>query len=107
MREVDIGEFGRLDIRVGKVISAKKVPNSKKLLDLVVDIGGRRRCVAGLAASYRPEELIGKSVVVVANIKPRKIFGIESQIMLLAAVIGGGISLLQPDKEVPPGSKVS
>ena len=108
MKEIDIGEFGRLDIRVGKVASVNRVPNSRKLLELIVDLGGeRKRCVAGLAGSYEPEELLGKSVVVLANIKPRKIFGIESQVMLLAAVSGEEISLLQPDKPVPPGSKVS
>ena len=107
MKEVDIGEFGRLDIRVGKVVSAEKVPNSKKLLSLIIDIGEKKRCVAGIADSYSPEELIGKNVVVIANIKPRKTFGIESQVMLLATVVDDKVSLLQPDRQVPAGSKVS
>ena len=62
VREIDIGEFGRLDIRVGKVISVDRVPNSRKLLKLIIDIGEeKRRCVAGLAEHYSPEELLGKS----------------------------------------------
>jgi methionyl-tRNA synthetase len=98
-------EFGKLDIRTGKVISAERVPKSNKLLKLNVDIGGEiRQIVAGMAQFYIPEEMTGKSVVVVVNLQPAKIFGIESNGMILAA--GDTASLLMPEKDVPPGTKI-
>jgi methionyl-tRNA synthetase len=98
-------EFCKLDIRTGKVISAEKVPKSGKLLKLQVDIGGEiRQIVAGMAQFYPPEEMTGKNVVVVVNLQPAKIFGIESNGMILAA--GDTASLLIPEKEVPPGTKI-
>ena len=98
-------EFCKLDIRTGKVISAERVPKSGKLLKLRVDIGDEiRQVVAGMAHFYTPEEMTGKSVVVVVNLQPAKIFGIESNGMILAA--GDAASLLMPEKEVPPGTKI-
>ena len=102
-------EFSRLDIRIGKVLKAERIEGSKKLLRLEVDIGGEvRQIVAGIAERYRPEDLIGRKVVVLANIQPRKIFGVESQGMLLAADVNGKPYLLTVDSpdEVPEGSKV-
>jgi methionyl-tRNA synthetase len=102
---ISIEEFSRMDLRVGKVLSAEAVRGAKKLLKLTVDIGDERRTmVAGMAEFYRPEEMAGLSVVVVTNMKPAKIYGIESQGMVLAA--GEEASLLIPQKEVPPGTKI-
>ncbi|MCQ8894324.1 MAG: methionine--tRNA ligase [Methanolinea sp.] len=102
---VSIEEFSRLDIRTGRVISAEPVPKSSKLLKLMVDIGtGTRQVVAGIAPFYRPEELVGKNVVIVVNLQPARIFGIESRGMILAA--GDSASLLSPSKDVPPGTKI-
>ncbi|MDI9634083.1 MAG: methionine--tRNA ligase [Methanolinea sp.] len=102
---VPIEEFQRLDIRTGRIIAAEPVPKSKKLLKLTVDLGeGTRQVVAGIAQFYRPEELVGLNVVVVANLEPARIFGIESQGMVLAA--GDEASLLVPLRDVPPGTKI-
>jgi len=105
METIPFDEFCKLDIRTGKVIAAEKVPKSGKLLKLRVDIGGEiRQVVAGMAQFYTPEEMTGKSVVVVVNLQPAKIFGIESNGMILAA--GDTASLLMPEQEVPPGTKI-
>ncbi len=105
METIPFEEFCKLDIRTGKVIAAEKVPKSGKLLKLRVDIGGEiRQVVAGMAQFYTPEEMTGKSVVVVVNLQPAKIFGIESNGMILAA--GDTASLLMPEKDVPPGTKI-
>lgn len=82
---LSIDEFRRVDLRIGKVVEATRVENSKKLIRLVVDLGGeKRQLVAGLAEYYKPEELLGKYVVVVANLQPKKLMGLESQGMILA-----------------------
>jgi methionyl-tRNA synthetase len=103
---VSIEEFSRMDLRVGKVLSAEPVKGSKKLLRLMVDIGEAkpRLVVAGMAEFHKPEEMTGLSVILVTNMKPAKIFGIESQGMVLAA--GEQASLLVPLKDVPPGTKI-
>jgi methionyl-tRNA synthetase len=103
---VSIEEFSRMDLRVGKVLSAEPVKGSKKLLRLMVDIGEAkpRLVVAGMAEFYNPDEMAGLSVILVTNMKPAKIFGIESQGMVLAA--GEQASLLVPLKDVPPGTKI-
>ena len=103
---VSIEDFSKIDLRIGKIIEAEKVSGSKKLMKLKVDIGEERTVVAGIAESYKEEELIGKYVVLVSNLKPAKIFGIESQGMILAATDSSGIHLIVPDGEVKPGAKV-
>lgn len=108
MEKVGFDEFKKLDIRVGKVISAERVKGSKKLVELKIDIGGEvKRAVAGIAEFYGPEEMKGKLVIVVTNLQPRKIFGLESEVMILAAFSGRELAILKPDKEVPPGTEVS
>jgi methionyl-tRNA synthetase len=105
--EISIEEFRKLDIRIGKILDAKKIEKSKKLLKLLVDIGDeKRQLVAGIAENHRPEDLIGKLVVVIANLKPAKIMGVESKGMILAADVGGRAVLLVPEKEVAAGTKV-
>ncbi|MDW7731602.1 MAG: methionine--tRNA ligase subunit beta, partial [Methanolobus sp.] len=104
--EIEYDDFAKLDIRVGKIVSAEKIKKSKKLLRLQVDIGDEspRQVVAGLAEYYEPEEMIGKTVNVLVNLKPVKLCGVESQGMLLAADAGERVSLLTTDKEMGPGS---
>lgn len=85
MSPITIDEFKKIDLRVGKVLEASRIESSKKLIKLTVDLGSeKRQIVAGLAEHYRPEDLLGKYVVVVANLQPRRIMGYESQGMLLA-----------------------
>jgi methionyl-tRNA synthetase len=102
---ISIEEFSRLDIRTGKIVAAEPVRKSQKLLKLQVDIGNEvRQVIAGIAPFYKPEDLVGKDVVVVVNLQPARIFGLESQGMILAA--GDAASLLVPSRDVPPGTKV-
>ncbi|MFB6490199.1 MAG: methionine--tRNA ligase subunit beta [Thermoproteus sp. AZ2] len=85
MSLITIDDFKRLDLRVGKVLEASRIEGSKKLIRLIVDLGSeKRQIVAGLAEYYKPEDLVGKYVVVVANLQPRRLMGYESQGMLLA-----------------------
>jgi methionyl-tRNA synthetase len=106
---IDYEDFAKLDIRVGKVIFAEPVKKSKKLLRVEVDIGEKkpRQLVAGMASYYTPEELVGKSVIVLANLKPAKLCGVESNGMMLAADDCEAIvAALMPDKEIKPGSRI-
>ncbi len=104
---VNIEEFQKLDIRIGKILAAEKIPKSKKLLKLKVDIGGEvRQIVAGIAETHDPKSLVGRLVVVLANIRPAKLMGVESRGMILAADVNGKAVLLQPESEVEPGTKV-
>ncbi|MGQ9603372.1 MAG: methionine--tRNA ligase [bacterium] len=103
-----IDEFRRLDLRVARVKSASLIPGARKLLRLEIDIGGEeRQIVAGIAEHYSCESLIGKSIVVVANLESAKIRGIESQGMLLAATDQERVILIVPDKDASPGSRIS
>ncbi|MDD3460667.1 MAG: methionine--tRNA ligase subunit beta, partial [Mesotoga sp.] len=106
---IAIDEFTRVELRVAAVIEAENVPKSKKLVKLQLDLGelGKRQVVAGIAQFYSPEELVGLKVVVVANLQPAKLMGIESNGMLLAAKIGNALSLLTVHKDLLPGAKVS
>ncbi|MEM3723124.1 MAG: methionine--tRNA ligase [Candidatus Hadarchaeales archaeon] len=104
---VSLGDFQRLDLRVGRIVSAEKIPETEKLLKLEVDLGEERRTlVAGIGEQYKAEELLGKSIVVVVNLEPAKIRGVVSDGMLLAAEKDGKISLLTVDRETAPGAKV-
>lgn len=99
--------FKKVDLRVGTVKHAERVPKSKKLLRLIVDIGEERQVVAGIAESHTPEEMIGKQVIVVANLAPAKLMGIESRGMVLAVRDGDNLRLLTMEKPVAPGGRVS
>ena len=100
-------DFQKLDLRVGKIVEAERVEGSEKLIKLKVNIGEEeRQLVAGIGKVYSPEDLIEKEIIVLANLEPKVLFGIESQGMLLAAEDGDTVSLLMPDKEVKPGSRV-
>jgi methionyl-tRNA synthetase len=104
---IDINEFAKLDLRIGKIENAERVEGSKKLIKLEVDVGAEtRQLVAGIAEEYTPESLIGKLVPMLANLKPVKLMGVESQGMILAVDVNGKPILLHPDREVPAGSRV-
>jgi len=102
--EITIEEFSRIDLRVATVVHAEPIPKAKKLLKLEVDMGHKRTLVAGIAEKYTAEELIGKQVIVVANLKPAKLMGVVSNGMLLAAVDDSGPTLATPEKSVAPGT---
>jgi methionyl-tRNA synthetase len=106
--DITYDDFDKLDLRVGKVLEAEKVPKADKLLKLIVDLGFEKRTIlSGIAEYYQPEELVGKLVTVVANLAPRKIRGIESQGMLLMAGNDfGKLYSVGPDKDIEPGSVV-
>ena len=106
--EISIEEFGAVDLRVGTVAKAEAIPRAKKLLKLEVDLGEShpRTVVAGIAGTYAPESLVGKQVVVVANLKPAKLMGVKSQGMVLAASNDQGPIVLTLDKPMPPGTPV-
>ena len=107
MENINFEEFQKIELKVAKVIQAERIEESEKLLKLQIDLGGeKRQIVAGVAKFYQPEDLEGKEIVVVANLEPRMIFGLESQGMLLAADVNGKPVLLKPDEEVPPGTKI-
>lgn len=107
MVEISTDELKKIDLRVGKVLEAKRVEGSEKLLALQIDLGNeKRQIVAGIAQFYKPDEIIGKNVVVVANLQKRKIFNLISEGMILAADNDEKISLITVDKDIKPGSKV-
>ncbi|GLI54259.1 methionine--tRNA ligase [Thermodesulfovibrio yellowstonii] len=104
---ISIEDFMKIKLKVGKVLQAERVKGSKKLIKLIVDIGEERQIVAGIGEQYSPEELIGRSIVVLSNLKPAKLMGVESQGMLLAATgEDGKISILTIDREVNPGAGI-
>ena len=104
---ISYDEFSKLDIRVALVENVEKVPKADKLLKLSIDLGTEKRTiVAGLAEFYNPKDLIGKKIVILANLEPRKLRGITSQGMLLAAEDGKIVSILTPDKDITPGSEI-
>lgn len=106
--EIDIDTFGKTDLRVAKVLECEKVKKSKKLLKLQLDDGmGGRQVVSGIAPWYKPEDLIGKKIVLVANLKPAKLCGVESCGMICAADMpNGDVKVIFPDESLPVGSKI-
>ncbi len=105
--EITLDDLDKVDLRIGTIISAEEIPRAKKLLKLEVDVGEKRTVVAGIAGSYKPDVLVGKQVVVVANLKPTKLMGVLSQGMLLAASDKGSLALTTPDREVASGTALS
>jgi methionyl-tRNA synthetase len=104
---IGIEDFMKVDLRVGKIVFAERVEKSEKLVKLKVDIGTEtRQVVAGIGKSYPPEELLGKTIVIIANLKPAKLMGIESQGMLLAASSGDSLAVATFERETKPGSRV-
>jgi len=105
---VSFEEFSKMDLRIGKITKAEAVPQSRNLIKLLIDIGGGelRQAVAGIAQHYSPKDLEGKQVAVIANLQPKRMFGIESNVMILAAEDEKTVSMLLPDRSVKVGSKI-
>ncbi|MFN3691395.1 MAG: methionine--tRNA ligase, partial [Fervidobacterium sp.] len=106
---IDIDTFKKIDLRVAKILQAERVEKSEKLVKLQIDVGelGQRQIVAGISQYYKPEELVGKLIIIVANLKPAKLMGLESRGMLLAAKKDGKLTLLTVSSEIEPGAKIS
>jgi len=107
-QEVSIEEFSKLDLRVGKIVKTETIPKSTKLIKFLIDIGNGeiRQAVAGLAPYYALDKLEGMQVIVITNLQPRQIFGVKSEVMVLAAEDEKTVALLQPDRHVKVGSRV-
>jgi len=104
---ISYDEFKKIDLRVGKVVSAEEVSGTDRLLKLKINLGKEiRTIVAGIRKYYSVEKILGKKIIIVCNLQPIKLKGIESQGMLLAAVDNNGLALLTVDKEIAEGSKV-
>ena len=103
---ISFKDFQRLDLRVGTIRALEAIPKSKKLIKLTVDIGEERTVVAGIVGHYSEESLLGKQVILVANLEPVELMGVESRGMVLAAEDDSGVHLLVPDVETVPGSQV-
>ena len=109
---IQYNDFSKLDLRVGKVTEVTDHPNADKLLVLKVDMGGEtRQIVAGIRNDYAPEGLLGRDIILVANLAPRKVRGLESNGMLIAAVVRSDdksdVVILTTEKPVPPGTPCS
>jgi methionyl-tRNA synthetase len=106
-KRLSIDRFFETELRVARIVAAEPVENADKLLKLQVDLGDeQRQIVAGIAKSYEPEALVGRRIIVVANLKPARIRGVESQGMLLAADLDGRPIIAGFDEEVPVGTRV-
>ena len=104
---ITFDDFLKLELRVGTVVSARKVEGADKLIALEIDLGTEtRQIVAGMAEYLAPEHFVGKQIPLIANLPPRKIRGLESQGMVLAADIAGRPILLHPESPVPPGCMI-
>ena len=104
---INYDDFKKLELRVAKVLEAERVEGSEKLLKLKLDLGGEpRQVVAGIGKSYEPEKLLGKEIIIIANLEPKQLMGLESNGMLLAADSANGPIILMPEKEVEPGTLI-
>ena len=106
---VSIDEFGKIEMRVGRVVSVDDIPQARKpMYKLAIDFGDgvTKQCVGGIKQFYTKEELLGKRVVAVVNLQPKSVAGVVSECMMLAAFNDEVVSLLAPDKDLPLGTKV-
>jgi len=105
---VSFEEFSKMDLRIGKITKAEPVVDSRNLVKMFIDVGGgeNRQAVAGIAQYYSPKELEGKQVAVIVNLQPKRMFGLESNVMILAAEDEKTVSILLPDRLVKVGSKI-
>mgnify|MGYP001605177579 FL=1 len=109
MEHIKFSDWKRIDLRIGEIKSVKEHPNADKLFILLIDLGTGEhdiQLVAGLKGHYDEDELIGKKIIVVANLEPALIRGIESQGMLLAAIFKNKVVLLGPEKDIEVGAKI-
>ena len=105
--EISFEDFQKLDMRVGKILEANQIPGSRNLIRMIVDFGTeKRQAVAGLLQWYRPEDLVGRKYAFILNLQRRKLMGVESHGMLLAAEHEGRAVLIRPSKKVPSGTKI-
>jgi len=106
--EISFEEFQKLDLRIGKITEANQIPGSKNLIRIIVDFGAeKRQAVAGLLQWYKPQDLVGKKCVFILNLQKRKVMGVKSQCMMLAAEDNeGNVVVLQPEKDIREGSKI-
>jgi len=106
--EISFEDFQKLDLRVGKVTEANQIPGSRNLIRMIVDFGTEeRQAVAGLVQWYKPQDLVGKKGAFILNLQRRKMMGVESQCMILAAEDDkGNVVLLQPEKDIAEGSRI-
>jgi methionine--tRNA ligase beta chain len=106
--EIPFEEFQKLDLRIGKITEANQMPGSRNLMRIIVDFGAeRRQAVAGLLQWYKPQDLVGKKCAFILNLQKRKVMGVESQCMILAAEDDkGNVTVLQPEKDIVEGSKI-
>ncbi len=104
---VSYEDFKKLDLRVAKIVSVEKIPGKTKIVKGVVDLGSEKRdVIIGGAEFYQPEELVGRTVIVVANLEPKKLAGVESNAMLLAADVNNKPYWLTVTDEVEPGTRI-
>ncbi len=108
VNKVTIDDFAKLEFKIGTIIEAAEIEGSDKLLKLSVDLGEEnpRQVLSGIKAYYKPEELKDKQFVFITNLEPRKMMGLESQAMIMAADASEDVVLVVPEKEVPAGSKI-
>jgi methionine--tRNA ligase beta chain len=106
--EISFDEFQKLDLRVGKIVEANQISGSRNLIRMIVDFGNeKRQAVAGLLQYYEPDSLVGRKCAFVLNLQRRKMMGVESQCMILAAEDSkGNVVILQPEKDITEGSKI-
>jgi len=106
--EISFEEFQKLDLRIGKIVEASQIPGSRNLIKMIIDFGSeKRQAVAGLLQWYKPDELVGKKCAFILNLQRRKLMGVESQCMVLAAEDEkGNVVVLQPEKEIVEGSRI-
>lgn len=104
---INYDDFKKIELKIARIIEAEEVLGAEKLLKLKIDLGGEtRQIVAGIKKVYQAKDLVGKEIVVVVNLEPRMVMGVESNGMLLAASDENGPVILRPDKDVPPGSGI-
>jgi methionine--tRNA ligase beta chain len=106
--EISFDEFQKLDFRVGKIVEASQIPGSRNLIRMIVDFGAeKRQAVAGLLQYYKPDNLLGRKCAFILNLQRRKMMGVESQCMILAAEDSkGNVVILQPERDISEGSRV-
>lgn len=107
MPNITYDDFAKIDLRIAKIVSTEKIPGKSKIIKGVIDLGEEKRdVIIGGAEYYQPEELVGKKVIVIANLEPRKIAGLESNAMLLAADVNDKPFWLTVNEDVPLGTKI-
>ena len=109
-QKIPFQTFAQIDFRVGKILTVDDIPGARKpLYKLTIDFGalGTKQCAGGIKAYYAKEQLVGKQVVAVVNLEPKPIAGVMSECMMLASFTESDLSLMRPDKEMPPGTKVA